>query len=314
MTFIVDEKTTRKMIDMPRALTVVENVFRDHAAGKVRRIFRQRLKGKQKGLNIMASWHADWDLFCMRYYTGKLTSSISLHDGRTGEFLALMNASYLAPLRTAATSGVAVKYLAPANARVFGIIGTGRQATYHVDAITRSAPVDTVLFYGRNPERRIKFVRALKGRIRAQLKEVASCEEIEASSDIIALCTDSKSSILNGDRLKHDVLVLSIGANQAIKHEVSNELIRRMDQIVTDDILTARADSGDLIAAHEAGVFAWNKLITLEQVVAGETIQVRPRRVLFQSNGIGDDALAVSHFVLGAIRKRRPKVRKTSLI
>jgi ornithine cyclodeaminase/alanine dehydrogenase-like protein (mu-crystallin family) len=314
MTFIIDEKTTRKLIDMRHALTVVEKVFRDHAAGNVRRMFRQRLKGKQNGLNIMAAWHAGWDLFCMRYYTGKLTSSISLHDGRTGEFLALMNASYLAPLRTAATSGVAVKYLAPPNAHVLGIIGPGRQATYHVDAITRRAPVDSVLFCGRNPERKKKFVRALKGKIRAELKEAASCQEVEASSDIIALCTDSKSPILNGCLLKQDVLVLSIGANQAVKHEVSCDFIGRMDHIVTDDIPTARVDSGDLIVAHEAGVFDWNKLITLDRVVAGETPQLRRTRVLFQSNGIGDDALAVSRFVLRAIRRGRWEVRKAALV
>jgi alanine dehydrogenase len=314
MTLLIDEKTTRRLIDMRRALTVVEKVFRDHAAGKVRRMFRQRLRGKQKGLNIMAAWHADWDLFCMRYYTGKLTSSMSLHDGRTGEFLALMNASYLAPLRTAATSGVAVKYLAPPNARVLGIIGPGRQATYHVEAIALRAPVETVLFYGRNPERKRKFVRTLKGKIRAELREAASREEIEASSDIIALCTDSKSPILDGRLLKQDVLVLSIGANQAVKREVSSDFIRRMDLIVTDDIPTARADSGDLIAAHEAGGLDWDKVVTLERLVAGETPQPRPARVLFQSNGIGDDALAVGRFVLRAIRQKRSKVRKTSLI
>jgi ornithine cyclodeaminase/alanine dehydrogenase-like protein (mu-crystallin family) len=272
-------------------------------------MFRQRLKGKQKGLNIMAAWHAGWDMFCMRYYTGKLTSSISLHDGRTGEFLALMNASYLAPLRTAATSGVAVKYLAPPNARVLGIIGPGRQATYHADAITRRAPVDTVLFYGRNPERKKKFVRALKGKIRAELREAASCEELEASSDIVALCTDSKRPILDGRRLKPDVLVLSIGANQVVKHEVSSDFIRRMDHIVTDDIPTARADSGDLVAAHEAGVFDWNKLVTLDRVVGGERPRSRPARVFFQSNGVGDDALAVGRFVLRSIRQKRSKVR-----
>jgi hypothetical protein len=38
MTLIIDEKTTRKLIDMPRALTVVEKVLRDRAAGKVRRL------------------------------------------------------------------------------------------------------------------------------------------------------------------------------------------------------------------------------------------------------------------------------------
>jgi ornithine cyclodeaminase/alanine dehydrogenase-like protein (mu-crystallin family) len=314
MTYIIDEKTTRKLIGMPRALTVVEKVFRDHAAGKVRRMFRQRLRGKQKGLNIMAAWHADWDLFCMRYYTGKLTSSMSLHDGRTGEFLALMNASYLAPLRTAATSGVAAKYLAPANARVLGIIGTGRQATYHAEAIALRAPVETVLFYGRNPERKKKFVRTVGGKIRAKLKEAASCEEVEASSDIIAVCTISNAPILDGRLLKEQALILSIGANQVVKHEVTSDFIRRMDLIVTDDIPTAKADSGDLVAAHLAGALDWDKVVTLDQVVAGKKLQPRPARILFQSNGVGDDALAVGRFVLSAIRQKRVKVAQTSRI
>jgi ornithine cyclodeaminase/alanine dehydrogenase-like protein (mu-crystallin family) len=314
MTFIIDEKTTRKLIDMPRALTVVEKVFHDNGRGKVRRLFRQRLRGRQKGLNIMAAWHADWDMFCMRYYTGKLTSSMSLHSGRTGEFLALMNASYLAPLRTAATSGVAAKYLAPPKARVLGIIGPGRQATYHVEALALSAPLDTVLYYGRNPERKKKFVRAAGGQIRAELKEAASCEEVEALSDIIAVCTDSKSPILNGRGLKDRALVLSIGANQVLKHEVSNDFIRRMDLIVTDDIPTAQADSGDLIAAHAAAALDWQRVVTLDQVVAGKKLEPRPPRILFQSNGVGDDALAVGRFVLSAIRRKRVRVTRTSRI
>ena len=45
-----------------------------------------------------------------------------------------------------------------------------------------------------------------------------------------------------------EVLVVSMGANQAVKHEVAGELIRRMDLVVTDDLPTAQTDSGDLIA------------------------------------------------------------------
>jgi ornithine cyclodeaminase/alanine dehydrogenase-like protein (mu-crystallin family) len=184
MTLIIDEKTTKELIDMPRALTVVERVLRDRAAGKVRRSPRNRLRGKGRSLNIMTGWHENWDLFCMRFYTGK-TSSISLHSGRTGQFLALINASYLAPLRTAATSGVAVRYLAPPSSRVLGLVGPGRQAAFQVEAIVLSAPVQTVLVYGRNGARRKRFIRTMQGKVRAEFKEIASLEDIEAQSDII---------------------------------------------------------------------------------------------------------------------------------
>ncbi|MBI4525253.1 MAG: ornithine cyclodeaminase family protein [Deltaproteobacteria bacterium] len=314
MTLIIGEKATQKLIGMPRALAVVEKVLRDRAAGKVRRLSRGRLRGNRKGLNIMAAWHADWDLFCMRFYSGKRTSSIALHDGRTGEFVALMNASYLAPLRTGATSGVAAKYLGPPAARVLGVIGPGRQAIFQVEAIVESTGVPTVLVYGRNGANRRRFIRTMGKRIQAELKQALSLKEIEAQSDIIVLATDSKVPILDGAFLKNDVLVISIGANQPIKHEVSAELIRRMDLIVTDDLPTAQIDAGDLIAAHEAGALQWENVLPLDLVVASNKLNGRPKKILFQSNGIGDDALAVARYVLNAIRRKRIKVTRVSEI
>jgi len=313
MTLIIDEKTTKKLIDMPRALTVVEKVLRERAAGKVRRLPRNRLSGNGRSLNIMAGWHANRDIFCMRFYTGK-TSSISLHSGRTGEFLALINASYLAPLRTGATSGVAARYLAPPAAKVLGVIGPGHQAIFQAEAVALSAPVQTVLIYGRNQKRRKRFISMMRRKIRAEFQEAVSLEDIEARSDIIVLATLAKTPILEGSLLKDDVLVISIGANQVVKREVSNDLIRRMNLIVTDDIPTAQMDSGDLIAAHDAGILDWEKVLPLDRVVVEHDPINRPRKILFQSNGIADDALAVSHYVLNAIRRKRVKVTSLSAI
>lgn len=313
MTLIIDEKATKKLIDMPRALAVVERVLCDRAAGKVRRLARSRLRGKGRSLNIMSGWHTKWDLFCMRFYTGK-TSSISLHSGRTGQFLALINASYLAPLRTGATSGIAAKYLAPPRPQVLGVIGPGRQAAFQVEAIVLSAPVQTVLVYGRNETRRKRFIRTMRRKLHVEFREAFSLEDIEAQSDIIVLATLSKTPILDGNFLQHDVLVISIGANQPVKREVSNDLIRRMDLIVTDDIPTAQIDSGDLMAAHDAGIIDWRNVVPLDKVIVKHKPIHPHRKVLFQSNGIADDALAVSYYVLNAIRRKRVKVTRVSAI
>ena len=51
MAMVIGEKETRKLIDMPQALKVVENIFRDRAAAKVRALPRRRLKGSSKQLN-----------------------------------------------------------------------------------------------------------------------------------------------------------------------------------------------------------------------------------------------------------------------
>ena len=55
MALIISEAQTRKLIDMPLALKVVDKIFHDRGAGKIRSLPRRRLKGSQKQLNMMAA-------------------------------------------------------------------------------------------------------------------------------------------------------------------------------------------------------------------------------------------------------------------
>lgn len=312
MALIIGEKETRRLIDMPRALKVVERIFHDRAAGKLRSLPRRRLKSSQKQLNVMAGWHADWDLLCLRAYVGE-ANTITLYNGRTGKIQAVINMGYLSSLRTGAASGVAAKYLAPPESRVLGIIGPGWQATFQVEAILHSSPVRQVMIYGRNPKKTKAFIREMSKTLPVEFRE-AGLAEVEAVSDILAVATDSTTPLTDGGRIKDDVLVISMGANQAVKHEVSGELIRRMDFIVTDDLPTAQTDSGDLIAASRAGIIRWEDVIPLEKVVASGAPQPRPGKILFQSNGIADEDLAVGRYILERARRKGTKARKIAEI
>jgi ornithine cyclodeaminase/alanine dehydrogenase-like protein (mu-crystallin family) len=313
MATLIGEKETRKLIDMPRAVKVVEQMFRDRAAGKTRSLARRRLKGSEKQLNIMASWHADADLFCLRAYAAA-SNTITLYTGRTGEIRAILNAAYLSSLRTGAASGVAAKYLAPPNCGVLGLVGPGWQATFQVEAIVHASVVRQVLVYGRNPKKTRSFIKEMSRRVRVEFQESSSLGELEAQSDIYLLATDAAEPLLGGERLKEEVLVISMGANQPVKHEISGDLIRRMDLIVTDDLPTAQTDSGDLIAACAKGILRWEDVIPLEKIVEGGSSERRPKRILFQSNGIADEDLAVARYVWEQARRKKAKLRSVTEI
>src|SRR4026208_438855 len=60
---------------------------------------------------------------------------VLLHDGDTGELLAVMNASPITEIRTAAVSGVATRALARPDAQRVAILGAGAQARGHVHAM-----------------------------------------------------------------------------------------------------------------------------------------------------------------------------------
>jgi ornithine cyclodeaminase/alanine dehydrogenase-like protein (mu-crystallin family) len=313
MATIIGEKETRRLIDMPRAVKLVEQIFRDRAAGKMRSVPRRRLKGSEKQLNVMASWHGGADILCLRAYAGA-SNTITLYSGRTGEIRAIVNAAYLSSLRTGAASGVAAKYLAPPQMDVLGIVGPGWQATFQVEAVVDACPIQQVLVYGRNLKKSRSFIQEMQKQLSVEFKVAGSFEEVEAESDIFVLATDAAEPLTNGDRLKPDCLVISMGANQQVKHEVSGELIRRMDFIATDDLPTAQTDSGDLIAACKEGIISWEKVLPLEKIVAGGCPSPRPRRILFQSNGIADEDLAVARYVWEQAKRKKAKVKEVTEI
>lgn len=308
MALIISEPQTRKLMDMAQAVHQLDKIFRDRAAGKMRNVPRRRLKGSQRQLNMMAAWHQGMDLLCLRAYAGG-ANTISLYHGRKGGILAIINMGYLSSLRTGAATGVAAKYLSPNNSKVLGIIGPGWQATFQVEAVAETCPIEQVVVWGRTPKRRRDFIKQMGKIVKADWKEVDTVEEVEAASDILVVSTDSTVPVAIGSSLKDEVLVASIGANSTAKHEVSNNLVRRMDLIVTDDLAAAKADSGDLVEACQTGIARWDDIVPLEKIVADGGLQARPKRIFFQSNGIADEDLAVGKYVLDQAKRKKLKLR-----
>lgn len=244
----------------------------------------------------------------LRAYMGG-ANTITLYNGQSGELSLVLNARYLSSLRTGAASGVAAKYLAPKNSKILGLIGTGKQATFQVEAIVGACKVQRVLVFGRNPERRTDFIRQMSKVTPVELKESPSIEAVERESDIFVLATDSTTSITDGNHLKDEVLVITMGANATAKHEVSTDFIQRMDLVVTDDIPTAQYGSGDLVDACESGQTQWEDVIPLARIVSGEERSHQAKKILFQSNGIADEDLAVARYVWDQVQKKKLKLK-----
>lgn len=312
MALIISAKQTRELIDMRAAIRVLDKMFQDRAAGKMRSVPRRRLKSSARQLNMMAAWHQGSDLMALRAYAGGSANTVTLYNGRTGAIQCIMSAAYLSSLRTGAATGVAAKYLAPTKSGVLGLIGTGKQATFQVEAVVHASRPREVLVFGRNQERRRQFIKTMSKVVVTPFREAGSLQEIEEQSDILVVSTNSSTPIIDGKRLKNDVLVATIGANQPSKHEVSLNLIRDMDLVVTDDLPTAQNDSGDLIAACGKKILQWKDVVPLEKIAAGKGPKRRPRKILFQSNGIPDEDLAAGTYVLRQAVKTKLRLKELS--
>src|SRR5262245_44465043 len=78
--------------------------------------------------------------------------AVLLMDGARGTLLALMDASSITAIRTAAVSGVATKLLAREEARTLAILGSGVQGGTHMAAMLAARPFEAVRVWSRSAE------------------------------------------------------------------------------------------------------------------------------------------------------------------
>src|SRR5882672_12140420 len=79
--------------------------------------------------------------------------AVLLHDGADGRLVAILNASAITAIRTAAVSGLASSILARRNARRVAILGSGVQGRSHAVAMRAVFPDAELRIWSPNPAR-----------------------------------------------------------------------------------------------------------------------------------------------------------------
>jgi ornithine cyclodeaminase/alanine dehydrogenase-like protein (mu-crystallin family) len=90
------------------------------------------------------------------------------------------------------------------------------------------------------------------------------------------------------------VHINAIGSNAATRRELDGEAVVRSDRIVVDDLEQAQQESGDLIAAVQAGLYSWDRIVELGSIVVGEAAgrTSAEQITLFESQGIAAEDVA----------------------
>jgi len=299
MTLLLKEADVRALLTMTIALEAVEESLRRQGSGELSLHPRRRLKLPDNALlHYMAAGDTVGGFIGMKLYTsvrGLVRFLVPLFRSATGEMAALIEADALGQLRTGAATGVATKYLANANARIAGIIGTGYQARTQLEAVAAVRKLERVRAFGRDPERRAQFCREMGPRIGVEVEPVDSGEKAVRGADIVVTATSALKIVLEGAWLSPGAHVNAIGANWAQKRELDDAAVSRADVIAVDSIEQAKMEAGDLILSFANVASRWDAVRELGGIVAGKI----PGRIsanqitLFKSNGIATWDLAV---------------------
>lgn len=182
-------------------------------------------------------------------------------DSATGKPAALLDATYLTALRTAAGAGAATDALARTDSHVAAVIGSGTLARTHVLAMCAARPVTEVRVYSRNPEHVRRLIADIQPLITATLVATASSAEAIANADIVCCVTTSKTPVLDGNLLKSGAHVNGVGAFTLDMLEVDNATIQRAGKVFVDEHGVAMAEAGDVVDAIKKGLIAETDLI-----------------------------------------------------
>ncbi|MHB1876679.1 MAG: ornithine cyclodeaminase family protein [Streptosporangiaceae bacterium] len=193
---------------------------------------------------------------------------VLLSGAATGEPVAVLNASALTEIRTAAVSAVATDLLAAPGADVAAIIGTGVQARAHLAALAATRPLAQVRIAGSRPGRAEEFVARLAAVAgRADRRAVVSCPGGEApvvacasareavdGAGIVVTATSSATPVLHRAWLAPGTHINAVGACLPGTRELDTTTVAGAS-LFADSRESVLAEAGDyLLAAADGAV------------------------------------------------------------
>lgn len=304
---VLGEADVARLLPVADAMAVLEDAFREAAAGRAPGQPRRRVVARPAVLHAMsaalpAAGVAGAKVYCT---TPSGTSFVvTLFDLATGRLTALIEADRLGQIRTGAASGVATRHLAREDAAAGAVIGTGWQAETQLEAICLARPLREVRVFGRDPARRAAFVERMAPRVRARLLPVDSAERAVRDAQVVCTITDSRTPVLEGAWLAPGAHVNAAGVNWPDRRELDEAAVTRAARVVVDDLETARLEGGSLLPVIAAGRLRWEDLVPLASVVAGAAPgRRRPDDItLFASHGIALEDVACAARVVARAR------------
>jgi ornithine cyclodeaminase len=223
---------------------------------------------------------------------------VMLFDGETGELLALVNASAITAIRTAAVSGLATRLLAREDAADLAIIGAGVQARSHLAAVNCVRPLKRVRITSRSFAKAQNFAQEMQPQCRVLIEPVEAVEAAVAGADIIVTATTSRDPVLERAWISPGTHINAIGTFSPRAREIDTATMVAAGLFV-DSRESALNEAGDyLIAANEGVIGPDHILADLGEVVIGtHPGRTSPAEItLFKSLGLAlEDLVAAAH-------------------
>ncbi len=222
---------------------------------------------------------------------------VVLFDPERGFPVAILDASEITAIRTAAVSGLATRLLAREDASDLAILGSGVQARTHLEAVREMRRVRA---WSPTRERVLAFARRESERCGIEVEACRSAKEAVLGATIVCTVTSAREPILEGAWLAPGAHVNAVGSSVATARELDTEAIARA-RFFVDRRESALAEAGDFLIPKREGAIGDDHVAgELGEVLLGRVTGRRtPEEVtVFKSLGLAVEDLVAAHYLV----------------
>jgi len=258
----------------------------------------------------MSGERAAFGLKAICVFTGNPAKGKDSHQGavllfsaETGELLAMMNASAITAIRTAAVSGVATDLLARVDACNLAMIGSGVQARSHLAAMSEVRSIRRCRIASRYIEHAQNFCEEMRKDFSFALEPVETVEEALKGADLVVSATTAVEPIVKREWISAGAHLNLVGSSTPNTREVDSETMAAASLFVDRRESTIN-EAGDYVFAVRDGVIGPDHIrAEIGEVLMGDKPgRTSPEEItLFKSLGLAiEDLFAAEYLYRGA--------------
>lgn len=228
----------------------------------------------------------------------RLSSVVALADTE-GRFLALMPATQLGPLRTAAASAVAIRHLARPDARTMAIIGCGVQGRAELRAAVLVRRLDQVLAYDIDAGVARRFCIEMSEALRLPVSAAASADEAVHQAEIVTTATTSPAPVFASGAVRPGTHINAVGAHTPLTRELDSDLMAGA-RVFAETRPAMFGEAGDVLIPMGEGRFDKSHVVgEIGEVVSGRVPgRLGPHDItVFKSTGIAVEDIVAARLV-----------------
>ena len=195
--------------------------------------------------------------------------AVLLFEAEHGSLAAVMDASSITAIRTAAVSGLATRLLAREDATELAILGTGVQARTHLEAVRAVRGVNHVRVWSRSREAVRAFAEGESRRHDVHVEPASSARAAVEGADIVCTVTASREPVLAGEWLRNGAHVNAVGASLPFARELDTAAVAR-SRLYVDRRESALNEAGDFLIPRREGAIGDDHIVgELGEVLLG---------------------------------------------